>query len=388
MTKIYTILFSLLIVGAGCKTATKAYDKGDYTNAIELSLKKLQKDPSDGETKALLQNAYRFAVTKSEEKIRTLSNSSTESRYEQIYNEYRSLQNLYQQLKQYPSLTGHVKAMDYSDYLITYQKKAADVHYQKGLMFMSQGDKRSFQKAYQSFGAAQRISRDDTAIAKRMRESYDLAIVRVVVLPMQDGYNNGYGAYGGGYQYSNSYQMRNFSDEVVRNLQFGSSNEFVKFYSEWDTRGKDIEADEVLEMRFGRMEIGRPYDQTQTRNVSKEVVVKEIVYKPDSVVKQYQRVTAQLTVTRRTMSSIGDLYVTSRDMQGRILWNDIFRGEHRWQTEFATYRGDERALSSSDRALLNRYDTNEPREEEVLEQVLRQIQSDMSYRMRSHFNRY
>lgn len=384
MTKIYTIILPFLLVTWGCKTATKAYDKGDYKNAITLGLKKLQKDPADGETKALLKNAYSYAVAQGEEKIRLLSNNSVANRYEHIYNEYKDLQTLHEQLKQFPSLSGYIKTTDYSTYLTTYQQKAADLHYQNGIILMSQRNKRSYQKAYQSFEAAQRIKRNDTAIENKMREAYEMAVVRVVVLPMQDAY----GGYGGGYQYSNSYIMRNFSDELIRDLQFGGSNEFVKFYSEWDARGKNVDADEILEMRFGRIEIGRPFDQTQTRNVSKEVVVKETVYRTDSVVKQYQRVSAQLIITRRTMSSIGDLYVTSRDMQGRILWNDIFRGEHRWQTEFATYRGDERALSSSDRSLLAQSNTVEPREEEVLEQVLRQIQSDMNYRMRSHFNRY
>ncbi len=187
---------------------------------------------------------------------------------------------------------------------------------------------------------------------------------------------------------SNSYHLKNFEQNLVRNLQFSQNNEFIKFYSDWDARAEDIDADEILEMYLNRLEIGRPYDQHSTRNVSKEIVVKETVYKPDSVVKQYARVSAQLTVTRRTLVSEGDLYINARDMGGRILWSDMVRGEHRWQTEFATYRGDGRALSESDRALINRYDGNTPREDEVMEALLRQIENEMQYRLKSHFNRY
>ncbi len=138
-----------------------------------------------------------------------------------------------------------------------------------------------------------------------------------------------------------------------------------------------------------QLEIGHPYDQTQTRNVSKEVVVREIVYKPDSVVKQYGTVNAQIAVTRRNIISEGELYLSVRDAKGRVLWNDIFRGEHRWETEFATYRGDERALSQNDRTLLNRNrnDYNTPREDDILKEVFREIQNNMSYRLRDYYTR-
>ncbi|MDQ3681501.1 MAG: hypothetical protein M3352_00335, partial [Bacteroidota bacterium] len=101
----------------------------------------------------------------------------------------------------------------------------------------------------------------------------------------------------------------------------------------------------------------------------------------------YGTVHAQITTTRRTMVSEGELYVSSRDPKGRTLWNDIFRGEYRWQTEFATYRGDERALSQSDRNLLNRNDYNTPREDDILRAVFKEIENEMNYRLRNYYSR-
>ncbi len=383
MTKFYSLLLLSLFYLGACKTATKAYDRGDYNNAIELAIKKLQKDPSDGETKSLLQNAYRFAVDEHQDKIRILSNSTDEARYERIYNEYYYLQNLYEKLRQYPSLS-FVKATDYSEYVETYKEKAADVHYQKGLALMEDGEKDDYHRAYQSLNAALKYKPGDGGIRKKMEEAYDLAVVNIVVQPINEyfGGNNGY-------SYSGSYQMKNFETEIIRGLRNQTNNEFVKFYSEWDARSRNIEPDELLDMRLGSMDIGRPYDQSQTRTVSKEVVIKEIIHKPDSVEKIYGKVQAQITTTRRTLVSTGDLHVTSRNANGLILWNDIFRGEHKWEVRFATYRGDERALSDRDRSLINnRNDRNAPREDEITEAILRQIQNEMNYRIRNHYNRY
>jgi len=145
----------------------------------------------------------------------------------------------------------------------------------------------------------------------------------------------------------------------------------------------------VLEMNLGRVRIGQPLDQQTKREVSKEVVIKEIVYKPDSVVKQYGTVRAVITTTKRTLLSEGDLYLSLRDPKGRNLWTDRFTGQHRWQTEFSSYTGDERALSENDRALLNKAtNTNTPREDEIMNELYRQIQTDLSSRLRNYFSRY
>ena len=134
-------------------------------------------------------------------------------------------------------------------------------------------------------------------------------------------------------------------------------------------------------MNLGRIRIGQPYDERSQRQVSKQVVVKEIVYKSDSVVKQYGTVSATIVTTKRTLVSDGELYLSLRDPKGRTLWTDRFTGEHRWQTQFATYTGDERALSDSDKSLLNKANSNNvPREEEILGELFRLLQSDLSYR--------
>jgi len=378
MNKIYILVLFCSVTFFACKTATKAYDKGNYTSAIGLAIKKLQKNPNDGESKALAKNAYNNAVNDHQDNIRSISNSTSDLRFEKLYNEYTQLQNLYSLVKGQPSLNSFIRPVDYSDYVETYQNKSAEIHYQKGLTLLEENNKVSFREAYDEFKRALKFTPDDVNIRKKMDEAYQQAVVNVVVLSMDQNY--------GGYRYSSSYQIRNFKEDIIRNLRYQLNNDFVQLFSEWDAKSRNIEADEILEMRLGRMEIGRPYDQTQSRNVSKEVVIKEIVYKPDSIVKQYGTVNAQIITTIRTMISEGDLHVFARDNKGRVLWNDIFRGEHRWQTEFATYRGDERALSQSDRSLLNRNNYNTPREEDILKEVFRDIENDMHYRLRNYYS--
>ena len=376
MTKFYL----LLIVAAffSCKSVSKSYNKGDYTEAVEIGVKKLQKDPNDSETRDLVKSAYTYAVNQHEEAIRNLSNSTSDKRYESILAEYNELQHLYLTIRQTPALMNAINPTNYGDYVQTYRDKVADQYLENAERWMDQGTKQAYRNAYNEFRNALRY-RDNMVIKTKRDEAYNAALTKVLVIPIQNY---------GGYSYNSSYQLQQFQNEVMRTLAYNMSNDFVKFFSEWDLRNNNIEADQVLEMNLGRVRIGQPLDQRSQREVSKEVVVKEVVYKPDSVVKQYGTVRATISTTKRTLLSEGDLYLSLRDPKGRALWNDRFTGQHRWQTEFTSYTGDERALSESDKALINKNtNQNPPREDDIMAELYKQIQNDLSNRLRNYFSR-
>ena len=166
------------------------------------------------------------------------------------------------------------------------------------------------------------------------------------------------------------------------------NNDFVRFYSEWEARNEDIHADQILELNLSRINLAQPNEEKSTREVSKQVVTKEIVHKPDSITKEYATVKAFITTTKRLLRSQADLYITLRDAKGRIIWNDRFTGEHRWQTEILSYTGDERALTDSDKNLLNKTQQNPPTEDVVMGELLGEIQNDLSRRLRSYYSRF
>jgi len=380
MTKLYTlVLASLLLLVYSCKTASKAYQKGDYTDAIELGVKKLQKNPGDVETRDLVQRSYNLTVEDHEDQVRILSNSKTDSRFEQIYLQYVSLQHLYKTIRQYPAVAQQIRATDYSSYLATYSEKAAEVHIDRADKWMSERTKPAYREAYKELNTALRYRPDDFELKKKRDDAYERALTRVVITDMQQ-YSD--------YRYSASSQLKNFQRDVIRTLSYNMNNDYVKFFTEWEARNKDVEPDQVMELNLNRINLGQPYDQKSTREVSKEVVIKEIVYKPDSVVKQYGTVRAKITTVKRTLISQGDLFISVRDTRGRAIWNDRFTGEHKWQTEFATYTGDERALSETDKTQVNKSQSNPPSEESILDELLRQIQNDLSSRLRSYYTRH
>ncbi len=381
-SKLYTFSFIavLSLVAFSCKTASKLYEKGNYDEAVELAAKKLQKDPDDAKLLEVLQNAYRYAVNDHEDRIRTNAESNNELKWEWMYNEYISLQRLYDAIYRVPSVFNIVNPVNYSSYLITYAEKAGNIRYDRGLTFMNRYDKQSYRNAYREFQAALKFKPGHRDIIVKMDEAYDYAVTNVVILPMQQY---------GGYVYS-SYNIggNNFDDQLIRDLQYSSGNEFVKFYSGWDARSQNIRVDQEVDMQLANVNIGRYYDNRSNRRVMKEIVVKETVYKPDSVVREYAKVYADIVTTRRTMSSNAVMQVRVRDTDGRWLWSDNFTGNHSWTTEFATYTGDSRALSETEKQLVNRRQEFAPPESEIMRILLEQIGNDARYRIATYFNRF
>jgi hypothetical protein len=381
MKKIYaSVVFAgIVLVTAGCKSASKLYDKGNYDEAVELAVKKLQKNTDNGETIALLQNAYRNAVNDHENRVRQLSDNSNELKWEWIYSEYSSLQKLYEAIRRSPDAMAVVHAKDYSDYLATYGDKAAGVRYQRGLQWMEKNDKMSFRNAYHEFNAALRFRPADRALTEKRTEAYENAIINVVVIPFEN-YSYRYSSY-------NDYGFRNFENELLNQLRHHTGNQFVKVYSLWEARSRNIRPDQFIDFRFTTFNSGRIKDENHTREVSKDVVVKETVYRPDSVVKEYKKVFARITTTKRSMYSDGILQIHIRDAEGRWLWSDDVRGDHTWHTEFATFAGDERALSDSDKELVNRRHQSPPHEDEIIRHIINEINSSISSRIRNYYTR-
>lgn len=381
-TKLYTFIFLLAgTIFFSCKTATKLYNKGNYDEAVALAAKKLQKNPNDTELQGLISAAYQNAVSIHESDIRAHSNSGNEMRWEQMYNEYAALQNLYNLTKANISIAQLLKPVDYSSYLETYRDKAAETRVERGERLFAENNRQSFKNAYREFQVANGLKPGDFSIKNKMNAAYQLAVINVVVLPA-DNY---------GYQhssYNNNYNKTNINETVLNSLKYHSGNEFVHFYSEWDARNQRVNIDQVIDMRFSHFTIGRTRDDRNIRDVAKRIVVKETVYRPDSIVYEYANVTAKITTTRRWMQSEGTLQVNIRDNNGRWLWSDDFRGDHNWATEFSTYTGDARALSESDKQLMNRSPGNPPYEDEIVRYIINEIDNNIAERIRDFYRRF
>ena len=376
--KLYSFYFiAISILFFSCRTAKKMYEKGNYDEAVELAAKKLQKKSNDPATLDLLQDAYRFAVEDHESRIRNNSASNNELKWEWNYGEYLGLQRLYEAIRKVPAVYDVVQPTDYSSYVVTSQEEAANVRFDRGLSLLENNTKNSDKQAYFEFQRALALRPGDIAAKQKMDEAFAGAVTNVIVLPVIQP----------GYQYSSYNSYNNFDHNVLRYLNNNNGNVFVRYYSPAEANSFNIRTDQIVEMRFSKLDIDRYRDHRETREVSKQVVIKETVIRPDSVIKEYATVKAKITTTRRTLNSEGLLQVTVRDFNGQWLWNDTYHGDYHWSTEFSTYTGDARALSEEDKKLVNCKEEFPPRNDEIIQVIMNEAQSRAECGIRDYFNR-
>ena len=376
--KLYILFaFSSALLLLSCKNAQKLYDHGNYDQAVELAAKKLQKKPGDTKMLVVLQDAYRFAVEDHENRIRNFSASASALKAESIYAEYAQLQSLYEAIRRTPSVYSIVQPTDYSADLSTYREEAANARFERGLDLMDQGDKLSYREAYYEFQKALAYRPGDLNIKQKIDESYAGALTNVMVMPLTR-----VGVQFGSY----NYDYQNFNYNLVRYLQDNNRGKFVRFYSETDPKYRGDRVDNVIDMRFSDVKIGRYHDQRDTREVSKQVVSKEIVVGKDSVKKEYMAVKAKITVTTRVIQANALLQATLRDFDNRRIWSDTYRGDYNWTYSFATYTGDERALSDEDKLMINQREAWPPSNDEIIRIIIEEIQRKTECGISEFFN--
>ena len=174
---------------------------------------------------------------------------------------------------------------------------------------------------------------------------------------------------------------------IIPYLNDNSRSQFVRYYSSSTPGGQGARIDNSVDMRFSDVNIVRYRDHRVTREVSKQIVAKETVIKKDSVVKEYITVKAKITITTRTIQADGLLQATIRDHHDRRIWGDTYRGDYSWTYSFATFTGDERALSDEDKKLINQREQWPPSNDEIIRIIMDDIQRKTECGISDYFNR-
>jgi len=377
--KLYTLSFIIIsIVLFSCKSAQKSYQKGNYNEAVYLAAKKLAKKPNDPKLIAVIQDAYRFASEDYLASIRNLSSSNTDLRFEKIYNEYLGLQSLYDVIRRSPSVYDVVRPTDYSSYITTYQQEAANARIGRGDELMQGNNKQNYKDAFFEFERALALKPGDLSIQQRMDDAYANAVTNVIVQPMLS-----FGA-----QYSSyNFDFQNFNYDMLRYLNNNSNNRFMRYYAPSEAGSNNLRPDNFVETRFSGVNIGRLRDQRTTREVSQQVVGKEIVYSKDSVKKEYITVKAKITTTTRSLQANALLQALITDPSNRMIWSDTYQGDYYWSTTFSTYTGDERALSEEDKKLLNQKEQLPPSNNEIIRIIMNEVRSKTECGVSDYFRR-
>ncbi|WP_143306665.1 tetratricopeptide repeat protein [Chitinophaga vietnamensis] len=358
-----------------CRSGEKLYNKGRYDEAVAAFVKKLQRRPHDATALQLLPQAYNHAVQQHEDRVNGYLRSNNPLKWESVRNEYRVLQNLYNTIHSAPAALTVVQPKDYRNAIIGAQENAAEVRYNMGVSLLNKGDKADARRAYDEFYAALKIVPSYRDANNLMSEAYQQGVENVVISQIDVA-----SAY---YQFS----ADQFRDYLVRSLQQRNINRFVQFFDERVARNENVRADQYLELRFYDFIVGQTYVDHYQRDVSKEIVVNTYKDTTGREINVYETVRATLFITKKTVVSKGLLdYRISDTNNGQVLRQDRIPGSYTWLNQFGTYRGDSRALSNEDRALIGGIDQPPPPPQTLFMEFTRPIYDQLERDLRSFYS--
>ncbi len=153
MRRILYSLFVVLLVFAGCKSSEKLLQKGEYEEAVQIAVKRLQKNPSNDRQARILKEAYPRAVQEINDRIAYLKREGNPASWDEIYTLYLKLDNMQKQVEtvtplQVGGTTVYFEHKNYDAQIIEAKNRAAEYHYAMAKKLMSQGDKLAYRKAY------------------------------------------------------------------------------------------------------------------------------------------------------------------------------------------------------------------------------------------------
>lgn len=369
-------LLSLLMA---CKSGEKAYNRGQYDEAVRLFVKKLQKRPNDSKSLELLPKAYQVALEARESNVNTQMLSNSTLKWERIRNEYSAMQNLYYIIQSSPAALSVVKPKDYASAITGAQENAAEARYDRGVAYLKKGDKASARKAFAEFQATLSLVSNYRDAKELMDQAFNAGTIYVAISQLQ--MRNPW------FQFT----ADNFRDALLRDLQNRKLDRFVQFIDEREARTQNFRPDHFLELTFYDFVVGQTYVDRFQKEVTKEIVIGQIKER-DSTGKVVSKdvwgtVKATIFTTKKTITSGGmmDYRITETD-NNRLLRTNRIPGEYVWVNQFGTFKGDERALSDEDRKLIGGSDVPPPNPQQLFTEMTRPIYNQLARELQQYYN--
>ncbi len=377
MKYIFYIFISLVIL-AGCGSSKDYLSRSDNDNTLFDAIKTLKKRNADTAALNALPVLYNAAQQRNLRKINSYSSSNNIERWDKMISAYVTLQEMYNAIVESDAASRVVNPVNYQQTIYDTKQQAAADYYSTASVFLNKPEREDAKRAYNYFKKADKLVPDYQDSKLKIDEAYQNAIVNVVINPVQDNsyfFNTGWG--NSGYNYSNEY----FQQTLVRELKGINSNRYpARFYTDWEARRDNVQPDWEVNLTLRNMNIPRPQTYSYSRNASQQVEVG----RDTSGKTIYRTVYATVNISRQSFTANADMEINITDLATRknIVYN-TFREDYRWEQEHATYNGDSRALSANDWAIINNSYYNEPRKEDVLNELYRklypQVKNKISY---------
>lgn len=377
-SRVLLVLFSTCLI-LGCSSGKKAYERGDYYEAVIRSVGRLRQKPDHSKSLEALKNAYPLAVEFYENEAQNQISSNSAYKWKNAIASYNQINNLYEQIRQCPGCKKVVpNPKNYYTEIGPLKEKAAEESYNAGITALMKGNRQEAKKAYFNFVDTQGFVNGYKDVVEYLDKSKWEATLKVVVeqIPVPARYN-----LSGGF----------FQDKVEEFLRSTyTEGTFIKFYTPEEAKIVNLEsADQLVKIQFDDFSVGNSVLREKVETFTKDSVKVGEAKLNGKVVPVYNTVKAKLTTYRKELSSNGLLSLMVMDAKTNgVLTHRKFNGEYVWVSQWGRFNGDERALDSQQLKLCRFSEQQPPNPQDLFLEFTKPIYNQLVPAIKSFYQGY
>ncbi len=372
---IFVLLVALLV---SCNSSKRLLERGAYYQSVMSAVDKLQRSPNNKKSQNALRKAYPLAVKHFLNEIKKAKSNVTDMPWSMIAESYRSLNEMYEAVNASPAARQIVSnPKEYYRQYAEVRENAAAEQYEIAEQLMSLNTREDAKQAYFHYRAADEFQQGYRDVVQKLQDARAAATLTVVVetVPVPSRF----------FQVSGDF----FYDQVDNHLrELMGRNEFVAFYSEKDARRIGLNRpDQKLTLQFEDFNVGQSRAFQNKETIERDSVkVGEVTLENGRKRPVMGTVKATLVTRRLEVLSNGILSMTIRDgLRNTRIYRDEMPGEFLWFAEWATFQGDERALSEEQLELCKSVEATPPQPQELFVEFTRPIFSDLTQQLNRYY---
>lgn len=370
------IAIAIILVATSCSSGYKAYKKGDYYKAAFDAVDKLRTSPGSDKAQYVLSKTYPLALETAQRDIENARLENTPNNYENVVYHYERLNQLADNIFHCPAALKIIpKPTEFRAELSDARQKAAAQVYELGLKALDAGTLNEARSAFQYFQRANSYAYGYRDVLKLIEEAHFQGTLRVMFEKPVTGMK---------YQYSADFFSTNLISELSRNLE----KRMIRIYNFDQNSNLAVKPHQYLVLNFEDFSIGNVYDSKKTEEFKRDSVKTGTATIQGKKVDVYSTVTAKLNTYRREIKSGGILSVRIFDQNNQLIEQRNFSGEYVWYTSWATFNGDERALTDKQKNLCNVEPQIPPSQQTLFVEFTKPIYSQAYNYIRQFYNKY
>lgn len=361
-----------------CSSGKKAYERGDYFEAVMKSVSRLRQNPDHSKSSEALKNAYPLAVSFFDEQARNEIASNSNYKWKNAIQSYNSINNMYEAIRQCPGCLKVVKPVNRYSEIGPLKEKAADESYKAGIEALMKGSRTEARRAYFNFVDVQNYVPGYKDVMEYINKAKYEATLKVILeqIPVPARYN-----LSGGF----------FQDKIEEYLHSQYPDQgFIKFYTPEEAKSLNLpSADQILRIQFDDFSVGNSVLREKEETVTRDSVVVGEAKIEGKVVPVYNTVKAKLTTYNKEIISRGllSMIVVDAKSQG-VLVHRKFDGEYVWLSRWARFNGDERALTEQQLNLCRLREQQPPEAQTLFLEFSKPIYNNLIPSLRSFYQQF